>query len=89
MIVWFYDIDKILKTRKGNLVIKGILIGEWKWDIYEKALADGFEINNIKIYPFKMEFLERVSSNIINNVNGINRVVYDISSKPPATIEWE
>jgi GMP synthase (glutamine-hydrolysing) len=35
------------------------------------------------------EFLADVSSNIINNVRGINRVVYDISSKPPATIEWE
>ncbi len=35
------------------------------------------------------EFLESVSNKIINKVNGINRVVYDISSKPPATIEWE
>jgi GMP synthase (glutamine-hydrolysing) len=35
------------------------------------------------------EFLAHVSSEIINNVRGINRVVYDISSKPPATIEWE
>jgi GMP synthase (glutamine-hydrolysing) len=35
------------------------------------------------------EFLADVSSEIINNVRGINRVVYDISSKPPATIEWE
>jgi len=37
--------------------------------------------------PF--EFLGRVSNDIINKVKGINRVVYDISSKPPATIEWE
>ncbi|MGX3045240.1 glutamine-hydrolyzing GMP synthase [Helicobacter sp. T3_23-1056] len=37
--------------------------------------------------PF--EFLEKVSNRIINEVEGINRVVYDISSKPPATIEWE
>jgi GMP synthase (glutamine-hydrolysing) len=37
--------------------------------------------------PF--EFLERVSSRIINEVNGVSRVAYDISSKPPATIEWE
>jgi GMP synthase (glutamine-hydrolysing) len=35
------------------------------------------------------EFLAKVSGDIINNVKGINRVVYDISSKPPATIEWE
>ncbi len=35
------------------------------------------------------EFLAEVSSEIINNVKGINRVVYDISTKPPATIEWE
>jgi GMP synthase (glutamine-hydrolysing) len=35
------------------------------------------------------DFLAQISSEIINNVKGINRVVYDISSKPPATIEWE
>jgi len=35
------------------------------------------------------DFLEIVSNRIINEVKGINRVVYDISSKPPATIEWE
>jgi GMP synthase (glutamine-hydrolysing) len=35
------------------------------------------------------EFLAQVSNDIINKVKGINRVVYDISSKPPATIEWE
>ncbi|MDP3148122.1 MAG: glutamine-hydrolyzing GMP synthase [Ignavibacteria bacterium] len=40
-------------------------------------------------YPFKPEFLALVSSKIINKVKGINRVVYDISSKPPSTIEWE
>ena len=37
--------------------------------------------------PYK--FLEEVSNKIINKVNGINRIVYDISSKPPGTIEWE
>jgi GMP synthase (glutamine-hydrolysing) len=40
-------------------------------------------------YHFSHEFLSRVSSRITNEVRGINRVVYDISGKPPATIEWE
>jgi GMP synthase (glutamine-hydrolysing) len=35
------------------------------------------------------EVLERISARVINEVRGINRLVYDISSKPPATIEWE
>jgi GMP synthase (glutamine-hydrolysing) len=40
-------------------------------------------------YPFEHDFLSRVSTRIINEVRGINRVVYDITSKPPGTIEWE
>jgi len=40
-------------------------------------------------YKFKPEVLESASNKIIRNVQGINRVVYDVSSKPPATIEWE
>ena len=38
---------------------------------------------------FDGDFLKEVSNRIINSVDGINRVVYDISSKPPSTIEWE
>ncbi len=60
---------------------------------YENVLAlravtsvDGMTAN---WYPFKPEVLESASNKIIRNVQGINRVVYDISSKPPATIEWE
>jgi len=60
---------------------------------YENAVAlravsstDGMTADWVHL-PY--EFLSDVSNKIINNVKGINRVVYDISSKPPATIEWE
>ncbi|MBV8938704.1 MAG: glutamine-hydrolyzing GMP synthase [Alphaproteobacteria bacterium] len=40
-------------------------------------------------YPFDHEFLGRTANRIINEVRGINRIVYDVTSKPPGTIEWE
>jgi len=40
-------------------------------------------------YPFEHAFLARTATRIINEVKGINRVVYDVTSKPPGTIEWE
>lgn len=60
---------------------------------YENALAlrcvhsiDGMTADWVHL-PY--DFLAHISNKIINNVKGVNRVVYDISSKPPATIEWE
>lgn len=40
-------------------------------------------------FPFDMNFLGRAATRIINEVKGVNRVVYDVTSKPPGTIEWE
>ena len=40
-------------------------------------------------YKMPFEILSLVSNQIVNNVKGVNRVVYDITSKPPGTIEWE
>lgn len=40
-------------------------------------------------YPFEFQFLRDVSNLITNKVKGVNRVVYDVTSKPPGTIEWE
>ena len=60
---------------------------------YESVLAlravtstDGMTAD---FFPFDMAFLGRVATRIINEVKGVNRVVYDVTSKPPGTIEWE
>jgi GMP synthase (glutamine-hydrolysing) len=60
---------------------------------YERVLALRAVVTSdymtAKVAPLPWDFLTRVATRIVNEVRGINRVAYDITSKPPATIEWE
>lgn len=84
--------DKIWQAGAILLPVKSVgVMGDER--TYERVVAlravtstDGMTAD---WYEFEAAFLKEVSNKIINNVKGINRVVYDISSKPPATIEWE
>ena len=84
--------DKIWQAGSILLPVKSVgVMGDER--TYERCVAlravvstDGMTAD---WYEFPNDFLKEVSNNIINKVSGINRVVYDISSKPPATIEWE
>jgi len=74
------------------LPVKSVgVMGDERTYEYTCALrsADTTDFMTATWSKFPYEFLEKVSNRIINEVDGINRVVYDISSKPPATIEWE
>mgnify|MGYP001587674090 FL=1 len=84
--------DQIWQSFAVLLPIKSVgIMGDER--TYENVAAlrcvssfDGMTADWVKL-PY--EVMERISNRIINEVRGINRVVYDISSKPPATIEWE
>ena len=88
-----YDLyDKVWQAGTVLLPVQSVgVMGDER--TYEKTIAlravnslDGMTAEWSRL---PHEFLATVSSEIINNVKGINRVVYDISTKPPATIEWE
>ena len=82
-------------TRSGRPVLPPVktvgVMGDGRTHDFVCALravtsTDGMTTDS---YPFDHEFLARVATRIINEVRGINRVVYDVTSKPPGTIEWE
>jgi len=54
-----------------------------------KHVAHAVDGMTADFFPFDMNVLGRTATRIINEVRGINRVVYDVTSKPPGTIEWE
>ncbi|MHB1303424.1 MAG: glutamine-hydrolyzing GMP synthase [Acidiphilium sp.] len=84
--------DAIWQAFVALLPVKSVgVMGDGRTYDYACALravtsTDGM---TAEIYPFDMSFLTRVAGRIVNEVRGINRVTYDITSKPPGTIEWE
>jgi GMP synthase (glutamine-hydrolysing) len=67
------------------------VMGDYRTYDYVCALRAVTSVDGMSAdtFHFDPEFLSRVATRIVNEVNGINRVVYDYTSKPPGTIEWE
>jgi GMP synthase (glutamine-hydrolysing) len=88
-----YDLyDKVSQAFAVLLPVKTVgVMGDMR--TYENVLAirsvNSTDFMTAEFSRLPYEFLDEVSTEIINKVKGINRVVYDITSKPPGTIEWE
>jgi len=84
--------DEIWQAFAALLPVRSVgVMGDGRTYDYVLALravtsSDGMTAD---FYPFDMGFLGRAATRIINEVKGVNRVVYDVTSKPPGTIEWE
>ena len=67
------------------------VMGDYRTYDYVVALRAVTSIDGMTadFYPFDGTFIGTVATRIINEVKGVNRVVYDVTSKPPGTIEWE
>ena len=90
---WNHDLDKIIgsidpadikETEKGPLMTASFFdtpLAQEKRELVKSGVVYQFS--------FAYDVLDAVSVRIVNEVRGINRIVYDITSKPPSTIEWE
>jgi len=84
--------DKISQAFAVFLPVKSVgVMGDGRTYEFVCALRAVTSVDGMTadFYPYSMEFLGRAATRIINEVRGINRVVYDVSTKPPSTIEWE
>jgi len=84
--------DKIWQAFAVLLPVRTVgVMGDGRTYEYVCALRAVTSVDGMTadFYPYSMDFLGRAANRIINEARGINRVVYDITSKPPGTIEWE
>ena len=70
-------VEECMRLVPGHLHFPARDVGKFVQDLH----AD--------FYSFDMKFVGETATRIINEVKGVNRVVYDVTSKPPGTIEWE
>ncbi|WP_371060148.1 glutamine-hydrolyzing GMP synthase [Rhodosalinus sp. 5P4] len=84
--------DEIWQAFAAILPVRTVgVMGDGRTYDYACALRAVTSVDGMTadVYPFSHEFLSETATRIINEVRGINRVTYDITSKPPGTIEWE
>jgi GMP synthase (glutamine-hydrolysing) len=84
--------DKIWQAFAVLLPVRSVgVMGDGRTYDYVLALRAVTSVDGMTAdwYPFENKFLAETATRIINDVNGVNRVTYDITSKPPGTIEWE